>query len=1104
VSARSQDLNEISKQFNQHRQAGRYGEAERLGKQALDLCETRFGRNRPDCVGILNNLAIVSKSQGKYEDAERLYQRALAILQKARGANDPNVGSLLSNLAFVYQLQGKYAEAERLAQRALTIQEKALGESNPRVAATLNDLGAIYRSQGKYVEAERLYQRALAIRERVLGMEHPDVAETLNNLAILYGAQGKYADAERLYGRALAIRERALGANHPDVATTLGNLAIVYRSQGNYANAERLYRRALAIREQVLGMEHPEVAQTLNNLAILYDSQGKYAEAERLYRRTLAIEERALGASHPNLATTLNNLAVLYKSQGEYADAERLYQRALAIRERVLGMEHPDVAETLNNLAILYGAQGKYADAERLYGRALAIRERALGANHPDVAMTLSNLATVFQGRGKYADAEELYKRVLATLEKTLGASHPEVAPALNNLAVVYDSQGKYADAERLHQRALAIREQALGPKHPDLGPTLINLARLSLRRGDSQSAVAYSRRATAAVIAHAEIDVSDTGHSRVAGGLIEQRADYFRDHVSALALAVQQKIGSEPAAGREAAEMAQWAMQSSAADAVRQMAVRFASGSGPLAPLVRERQDLVAAWREKDKALLATLSKWDGRQDRATVDAMRRQITEIEEKLTVIDARLNQEFPNYVALAKPRPVQVEEVQKLLEVDEGLVFWLPGHEESYVFAVTREGFEWKSLPISETALAGKVALFRRGLDVQVLDEQLDVTAKTGAKPDLFDLALAHDLYGTLIGPIEKPVKHKRHLIVVPAGPLTALPFHLLVTEKATAPQLKDTLKFEDLATYRDAAWLIKRQAVTMLPSVASLKALRVFTHSEQGMKPLVGFGDPVFTPDTGSPQVVSPEQRGKVNSATASRKIKSGVNTRAYSEFWKGGEVDRDKLARALPPLPETADELKTVARELGAPMTDIYLGRDASEATVKRIPLANYRVVYFATHGLVAGDVKGLGEPSLALTLPSKPSAFDDGLLTASEVAQLKLNADWVVLSACNTIAGDKPGAEALSGLARAFFYAGARALLVSHWSVETDAATQLTTRIFAIMKTDPMLGRAEALRRSMLDYLNNRSEPKNAYPAFWGPFSLVGEGASGNFSKN
>jgi CHAT domain-containing protein len=292
-----------------------------------------------------------------------------------------------------------------------------------------------------------------------------------------------------------------------------------------------------------------------------------------------------------------------------------------------------------------------------------------------------------------------------------------------------------------------------------------------------------------------------------------------------------------------------------------------------------------------------------------------------------------------------------------------------------------------------------------------------------------------------------------------------------------------TPTLENVETYRDAGWLLRRHAVSVLPSVTSLKALRAAARTAPAAKPIIGFGDPLFGPVEGT--------------TGAQRAVTGKAATRSYTDYWRGAGVDRAQLSRALPQLPDTAEELEAIRNNLGAAPADIHLGRNASETAVKRAKLSDYRIVYFATHGLVAGDVKGLAEPSLALSVPREPTALDDGLLTASEIAQLKLNADWVVLSACNTAAGDKPGAEALSGLARAFFYAGTRSLLVSHWAVDSAAATRLTTQAFDVMASDPAAGRAEALRRAMLAYLEDPSNPMNAYPALWAPFSVIGEGA-------
>src|SRR5215471_3623589 len=919
--------------------------------------------------------------------------------------------------------------------------------------AQQSDLQAIYKrfqeyyQAGNYAAAVVEAQKLEAVVKGRFGTSHTNYAAALNRLALVYWRQGKYSEAEGLYKRALAIREKALGASHPDVGQTLHNLGLVYRDQGKDTEAAGLFERALAIRETALGANHLDVAHTLHNLGLVYWRQGKYSEAEGLYKRALAVREKALGANHSDVGQTLHNLALVYWKQGKYSEAEGLYKRALAVREKALGANHPDVGRTFNNLALVYRDQGKYAEAEELLKRALVIREQALGASHPDVGQTLTNLANVYRDQGNYGEAEGLYKRALVIGEQALGASHPQVALGLNNMAILYEG------------------------------------------RGESGSALAYSRKATAAILAHRAAESTGTPQTGAVGDLVELRASYFQRHVANLAAAARKGIEPAPSLANEAIEIAQWASQSSAAAAVQQMGTRSASGGGTLATLVRQNQDLAALWRDKDQALITALSEG---KDQVGIDVLRKEIAGIESRLTAVAARLDTEFPEYAALARPNPLKVEEAQRLVGPDEAVIFFLMSERESYVFALTGEGFWWKTIAVPEKTLADKIAALRASIgdatSVQRgfarLDECGTVDARGLARVDCrslrFDFNLAHEIYDTLFGQIAADIKGKNHLIVVPSGALTSLPFQVLITEKPEGTQ-----------RLSDAAWLIKRHAITVLPSVASLRALRAFANRTRTGKPFIGFGNPVF-----QKAPTDPTNRGGKD-----QRVASNETVRGMSEYFRGAFGDVSAL-RHLAPLYDTADELKGIAASLGAPANELILGANASETAVKSLSgsgrLAEYRVVAFATHGLVAGDIKGLAEPALALTVPDEPTEADDGLLTASEVATLKLNADWVILSACNTAAGDKPGAEALSGLARAFFYAGGRGLLVSHWPVKSSAAVKLTTTAIAELKAHPEIGRAEALRRAMLALMQDKSEPSNAHPAIWAPFMVVGEGGS------
>jgi CHAT domain-containing protein/tetratricopeptide (TPR) repeat protein len=895
----------------------------------------------------------------------------------------------------------------------------------------------------------------------------------------------------------------AAHAQGPDDLTQLLDEVGRLQSQGRFADAVPIAEKAVALARERHGEEHDLFGSALGWLAVVYQGQGRFTEAEPLHTRSLAVREKAWGPDHPNVGAALHNLAVMYREQGRYADAEPLLRRSLAIAEKQQGPEHPIVGTALNQLAGVLRAQRRYGEAEALYRRSIAIGEKALGQDHPTVGNVLNGLAELYVAQGRYADAEPLLKRHLGIFETALDPEHPNVGTALLSLAGLHLAQGRYAAAEPLLRRSLDIYERALGPEHPHVRAVLNNLAQLAYMQSDWATAASFWRRSTSIIKRRAERGLAD-GRGPP-GGEAQRLSWQFRNLVRTThRLAVHgASVAAGPAA--EMLETAQWALGSEAAASLAQMAARSAKGSPRLAGLVRERQDLVSEWQAKDKQLIASKSQAPAKRDADAEKALAGRLAAIDIRLADIDRRLGRDFPDYAALASPTAISVVQVQAQLGADEALVLFLdtpenkPLPEETFIWVVTKTDTRWGRSDLGTAALAREVAALRCGLDATVWYGEGTVRCAKALglriadvpranQPLPFDHHRAHKLYSALFAEVQDLIRGK-HLLVVASGPLTQLPLQVLVTEPPAS------------GDHRAAAWLIRDHAVTVLPAVSSLQALRRVGKPSTAPRPMIGFANPLLDgPDASyadSAKLARDKQR------CAETGLQRMVARRGVQRVQMRGSLADVSHIKGQVPLPETADELCAVAQDVKAVVArDVRLGAQATEREIKRLSasgeLAKYRMVHFATHGTLAGQLSGTDEPGLILTPPDRATEEDDGYLSASEIAGLKLDADWVILSACNTAAGGAASADALSGLARAFIYAQARALLVSHWEVYSDAAVKLVTTAVRDLARDPRVGRAEAMRRSMLALID-KGEPREAHPAFWAPFVVVGEGAAG-----
>jgi len=1081
----------------------RYGEAEALRRRVV-ATEQRAGRaGAIDGASAQVSLAVDLYNQQRLDEAAELYRPALIVYQKSKGEQDLGTAQVEIDLALILSDQHRAAEAEPLYRAALATRT-AIGGANDLSTLTADALLAQnLDQQNKVAEAGALWTKDVDGRTAVQGLESPDTLAAVDGLTRFLTTHYDAAEAETLARSTLAIRERLDGPDSYEAGLSLGELADAMDVEGRFVEAADIARREVAIDAKIKGPDSDEAEADWHQLTASLYYAGDFDSSMDAAQHGLAIATKNHGENSLATAAQLDLLAGDLIGQGRMDEAFRAAERELAIDVHAYGMSGPEVAAALGTLA---RATQDAASTEAIRRQIILVDAAYYGDNSNNVGSDIAQLADALTNENKNAEAEKEYIESLSR-----DTFNQDTMIHLTDLAWLLNSEGRYADAEPYARRAVGLYQALIEQGEPngwpaaDLAMSLAGQKKYDeaeaqwrdvlksddprlharygaylLERDRPAEAVPVLREAVAALKKQEASVLRANGSFASAGNARTAAADL------SLALSRWAKAGGGAAAGdhpdtllREAFLSAQDAEKDSEGDVFAQAAARLSAGALGLTGVVTEREKLI----QQRTSLQQRYAEQAGKSgaSKTDIDALSHRLADLDAQVDALNAQLRERFPSYWALINPDPVPIDQVRAatgadpaLLHADEALILFMapPSDSETgLVFAVSREKTGWAAIDLTGEALRKQVAALRT--DIDPFAYGVDSGARRAPpSANIFDRTASYALYQALLGApsIQAVIADKATLLFVPSGPLNSLPPSLLVTAPPEGGRARD----DDPQALRDTHWLLREKAVAVLPNVASLRLLRQVLPKArpQAMSPLLAFADPNFASESGPPP--------------APMQLPASFESKLVSR------EDRGKALADLEPLPGTKEEGEALRRALNAQPDSLLLGDKASRVELFRRnddgELAQVRILSFSTHGLVAGDL-GLAEPALVL---SGDGQGHDGLLTASDTAALRLGADWVILSACNTASPDPRHTEGVSGLARAFFYAGARALIVSHWRVRDDVASRLIPDVVSRQRSG--LSRAQAMRAASLAILDDKTLDA-ADPFSWAPFVVMGD---------
>ena len=831
-----------------------------------------------------------------------------------------------------------------------------------------------------------------------------------------------------------------------------------FLAEGRFIEAERSFRKGLALNQDILnGIKDAGKDSLDNEKRILQDTTSNVRgfNTQRIY--------------------FMRNMARAYLGQRRLIDAEYWSREATMLAITRFGPNSGRTAAMLLTLTRVISEQGRTAEAVLLGTAALKVAQQS--TNYPSsvlIAGARKTLATALVVDGKYVQAEKVFSEMVEGVK-----GDPEIAakyPAQDlDWALALIKTGKASQAATMTADMLSKSGSRMEKGSTRLAMlTAFNAAALQ-ESDQSTQALSEFKQSIPVLIEQSRNDI-ENGTSSIRQ---TQRMTFILESYLA-SLAQQAKIDPSGTTAAEAFQIADLARGSGVQRALTSSAARATIADPQLAGLARREQDLQQRINTLTELLTGLLSAPPAQQLPSAQAKIRTDIATFKSQREDLKKEIEKKFPDYAELVEPKPASVERTQKVLKPDEVLVSWYFADKVGYVWVISKDKpVQFSQLTVGRTQIAKEVAQLRKSLDpgVATIDE---------IPP--FDVALANQLYQQVLAPVQSAFTGKKVMLTVPHAELGQLPLSLLVTKPTPQPAKGGPTPFSG---YKTVPWLTRDIAVAQIPSVTALTALRSLPAGNPNRKNFIGFGDPYFS----SEQEKSAQKQVKTTQL-ATRGIPLSLRSAP-----KTSGVSSAELA-LLPRLPDTSLELEEIGKAIGAGDGDIFLHKQASVKQVMSTDLSNRKVVMFATHGLVPGELNGLTQPALALSSPDVTGDKDDGLLTMDKVLTLKLDADWVVLSACNTAAGEGAGSEAVSGLGRAFFFAGAKALLVSNWPVDSVASRTMMTDLFKNQQKAQGTSKAELLRQAMLNQVDqggmkegNTMKYSYAHPLFWAPFVVVGD---------